>query len=269
MNVVTPAPYHVEAFNTSKASENKIHDDAVARRFGFSGGLVPGVDIYGYMTHQPIVAWGRAWLERGVAECRLLKPVYDGETTVVTAEPTDAGLTLQVASRGMLCATGTASLPANATIAPAIDSYAAPPPPPDHRPPADETSLAVGTLLGLRPLAVTKEFAADYVRDARETDPLYSREGLVHPSTILRTGNWVLSHNVVLGPWMHVGSTVTHFVCARVGDVITTRSRVIANYDHKGHRFVEIDILVISNDSIAVARVGHTAIYRPRQVATG
>jgi hypothetical protein len=66
MHVFTPAPYQVEAFNTSKASENKIHDDAVARRFGFSGGLVPGVDVYGYMTHQPVARWGRAWLERGV-----------------------------------------------------------------------------------------------------------------------------------------------------------------------------------------------------------
>ena len=36
--------------------------------------------------------------------------------------------------------------------------------------------------------------------------------GLVHPGTILHIGNWALRHNVVLGPWMHVGSTVQHFV---------------------------------------------------------
>ena len=66
--------YHVEAFNTAKESENKIHDDAVARRFGFKGGLVPGVEVYAYMTHLPVARWGRAWLDRGSAECRLLKP---------------------------------------------------------------------------------------------------------------------------------------------------------------------------------------------------
>jgi hypothetical protein len=38
-------PYRIEAFNTARESENKIHDDAVARRFGFGGGLVPGVDV--------------------------------------------------------------------------------------------------------------------------------------------------------------------------------------------------------------------------------
>src|SRR5690348_13335622 len=78
-------PYRVAAFNASKESENKIHDDAVAQRFGFRGGLVPGVDVYAYMTHLPVLRWGRAWLERGSAECRLLKPVYDGDAAVVTA----------------------------------------------------------------------------------------------------------------------------------------------------------------------------------------
>ena len=46
---------------------------------------MPGVDVYAYMTHLPVQRWGRAWLERGTAECRFLKPVYDGDTAVVTA----------------------------------------------------------------------------------------------------------------------------------------------------------------------------------------
>src|SRR5919197_4949087 len=77
-------PHRVSAYNTAHDSENKIHDDATARRFGFGGGLVPGVDVYGYMTHMPVARWGRAWLERGSAECRFFKPVYDGEIATVT-----------------------------------------------------------------------------------------------------------------------------------------------------------------------------------------
>ena len=38
-------PYRVSAYNTSKHSENKMHDDTVAKRYGFDGGLVPGVDV--------------------------------------------------------------------------------------------------------------------------------------------------------------------------------------------------------------------------------
>ena len=52
-------PYSVVAFNSARNSENKMHDDTVARRFGFSGGLVPGVDVYAYMAHPAVVRWGR------------------------------------------------------------------------------------------------------------------------------------------------------------------------------------------------------------------
>ena len=41
----------VDAFNISASSENKIHDDNIAKRFGFQGGLVPGVEVYAYMTN--------------------------------------------------------------------------------------------------------------------------------------------------------------------------------------------------------------------------
>src|SRR5271168_3725435 len=95
--------YRVEAHNTAKSSENKIHDDAVARRFGFGGGLVPGVDVMAYMMHLPIAKWGRAFLERGLIEARFVKPVYDGEITNVTATETDGVLSIEVESRGELC----------------------------------------------------------------------------------------------------------------------------------------------------------------------
>ena len=106
-------PYRVEAFNASKESENKIHDASVARRFGFRGGLVPGVDVYAYMMHLPVQRWGRAWLERGTAECRFLKPVYDGDTAIVTAAEVPTGLDLKIESHGELCVTGRAALPLN------------------------------------------------------------------------------------------------------------------------------------------------------------
>jgi hypothetical protein len=77
--------YRVSAYNTAKQSENKMHDDTVAKRFGFSGGLVPGVDVMAYMMHLPVAKWGRAFLERGLIEARFVKPVYDGEIADVTA----------------------------------------------------------------------------------------------------------------------------------------------------------------------------------------
>src|ERR1700724_327184 len=91
-----------------------MHDDTVAKRFGFSGGLVPGVDVMAYMMHLPVRKWGRAFLARGLIEARFVKPVYDGEIANVTGEESDGMLSIEVESRGQLCATGSASLPASA-----------------------------------------------------------------------------------------------------------------------------------------------------------
>ncbi len=255
-------PYRVRAYNTAQASENKIHDDAVARRFGFTGGLVPGVDVYAYMAHAPVARFGRDWLERGTATCRFGKPVYDGDEAVVLAEPGADGLELRVESRGEICATGLAMLPDGADAAP-IERME-PMDVPADRPPASEETLAPGTRLSIRPLMLTAEFNAAYLEDVRETDPIYAREGLGHPGMVLRTGNWLLSHNVVLGPWMHVGSTVRNLGCVHVGEEATAHGTVSANYERKGHRFVELDALVFANGT-PVARLTHVAIYRPRQ----
>jgi acyl dehydratase len=254
-------PYVVQAYNTARDSENKMHDDTVARRYGFTGGLVPGVDVYAYMVHAPVARWGRAWLGRGRAECRFLKPVYDGDEAIVETAAEGDGLVVTVRSHGEACATGSASLVFAAGSPP---EFATPPASPANRPPADERSLAVGTLLGMRPTVVTVEYAARYLADVRESDPLYAREGIAHPGIVLRTCNWALSHNVVLGPWMHVGSTVQNIGLARVGDELTVRARVSANYERKGHRFVELEALVLASER-PVAHIAHIAIYRPRQ----
>src|SRR5829696_6484414 len=111
---MTITPYRVQAYNTAKQSENKMHDDAVAKRFGFSGGLVPGVDVMAYMMHLPVAKWGRPFLERGLIDARFVKPIYDGELADVTAEESNGVLSIEVRSRGDLCATGNASLPAAA-----------------------------------------------------------------------------------------------------------------------------------------------------------
>ncbi len=263
MSETQPAPHRVKAFNTAVASENKIHDDAVARRFGFAGGLVPGVEIYAYMTHVPVERWGRAWLEAGSAECRFLKPVYDGDVAVVTGAARASAIEIALESKGTLCATGNAALGEGAT-APKLEDFrqAAPP---AVRPPADERSLAPDTWLGIAPFRVTADFAAQYPANVRETLPLYSAERLCHPGVLLRLCNWALTQNVVLGPWIHAASSVQNFRAVRVGDELTVRARISANCERKGHWLVDLDALVIADGRTPAARVLHTAIWRPRQ----
>ena len=266
MNIA--AAYEVEAYNTSKESDNKIHDDATAKKFGFAGGLVPGVDVYAYLTHPAAERWGRDWLARGAADCRLMLPVYDGAIATVTAEEVpgeDDAMTITVESAGQLCAQGTARLSKTAPVAPDLADFPTAPLPPE-RPPASPETLPKGALLGTHEMTITPDFAADYLRDVRETQPLYADQGLIHPGIICRLGNWALTRNVVLGPWIHVGSSIQHFDAAKVGEDISVRARVTDNYERKGHLFVELDAVVLAGGSRIVARIDHTAIYEPRQV---
>jgi acyl dehydratase len=257
--------YRVEAHNTSKLSENKIHDDTVARRFGFGGGLVPGVDVLAYMMHLPVKKWGRAFLERGLIEARFVKPVYDGEIANVTGEENDGVLSIAVESRGELCANGTASLPA-ALPSLSIADYPSIAPM-SERKPVDATSYEVGKWLGTVPGAWAGEAATEYLADVRERDPIYAREGLGHPGLLQRVMNKVLVDNAILGPWIHVGSRMQLLSAARSGDELTARARVTGNYEKKGHRFVELDALVVANGRTPLAHCQHIAIYQPREQA--
>jgi acyl dehydratase len=257
--------YRVQAYNTAKLSENKMHDDTVARRFGFNGGLVPGVDVMAYMIHLPVAKWGRAFLERGFIEARFIKPVYDGESADVNGVESEGVLTIAVESRGQLCATGTALLPPSAPAVllsdfPETAGVA-------ERRPVDATSYHLGKWLGTVPRAWAGEAAQQYLADVRERDPIYAREGLGHPGLVQRVMNRVLVDNAILGPWIHVGSRMQLLNAIGSGDELTGRAKVTGNYEKKGHRFVELDALVVANGETPVAHCRHIAIYQPREQA--
>ena len=67
------------AFNQAPDSQNQIHSDEMAKRYGFKGGLVPGVTLSAYLTQPAVSHWGQAFLDRGWAEIKILHPVYHGE----------------------------------------------------------------------------------------------------------------------------------------------------------------------------------------------
>ena len=263
--VTSPSPYSVVAFNASRHSENKMHDDTVAKKYGFAGGLVAGVEVFAYMSHVPLEAWGRAFLERGRMEGRFLKPVYDGDKASVTVTEANGGLDLRIESRGMLCGTGHATLPDSAPSIKVDDYHEATPPPDDSRPAIGADSYLVGAWLGIRPNTVTREIHAQYLRDICEEDSIHAREGILHPGILLRCANWALMQNVRLGPWIHVGSTLQQIAPGAVGDTLSVRAKVTGNSDRKGHKFVDLDALVVANGAKPLARILHTAIYAPRE----
>lgn len=258
--------YEVQAHNLSHASENRIHDDMTAQRFGFTGGLVPGVEVFAYCCHPAVAKWGRAFLTQGEITVGFQKPVYDGRIATITAALDGNDLALAVASEGVACARGVARLPEAAADAISLADWPAISPP-KTRPKASDESLAPGLWLGTRALELTPPILADYLRDVRETALLYAEQGIAHPGLILRMCNWLLTQNVVLGPWIHIASKLRFHAEARLGQRLTARGRISANIERKGHRIVTIEALVLADDQYPVARVAHDAIWRPRQVA--
>lgn len=259
------------ANNTATTSSNQIHEDSVARALGFRGGLVPGVDVYAYLTQGPVRMWGRAWLDRGTITARFVRPVYDGDIVGVTMRADPEGspcihMTL-ADSGGTVCATATAGLPATAPPLPDTAVWADVPPARES-PEATPKALAPGTPLALAPHGFHAALADNYLDDVREVHPLYRLEGVAHPAWLLRDANYVLSANVVLGPWIHVESSVQHHGLVRDGQVVSARAMVVAEWGHKGHRFVRLDVVHLAEDR-PVARSDHTAIYRPRAVTGG
>ena len=108
-----------------------------------------------------------------------------------------------------------------------------------------------------------------YLDEIRETEPIYRAEELVHPGQVLRLANMALVQNVLLGPWIHVGSKVRNHTVVYVGEQLTLRSKITSNIVSKGHAIVEFDAIVIANGERSVAEITHVAIWRPRQVSEG
>lgn len=262
---MTASSYDVEAFNTATDSTNKIHDDGVAQQYGFRGGLVPGVDVYAYLTRAAVEHHGPDWLRSGGIHARFHQPVYDGDTVTVTATPADDA-TLELVLRdpaGDVCARG------RSTMSP--DPIDRPDPPPGdlpvERPAASAASLPRGRVLGSLTEVFDPVKSDRYRSEVRETLPIYGAgpDGppIAHPGWLLRFANAILSRNVALGPWIHVESDVRLLGLVTPGQTVETRGVVLDEFERKGHRFVTLDVLVTADGS-PVERVTHTAIHTPR-----
>ena len=258
--------HFVQAYNLSASSENKIHDDAVAKKFGFQGGLVPGVEVYAYMIYPMLQHFGEEWLHSGYAECRLLKPVYDGARTDISGDFSDENLSLVVESSGEKCATGLASISNGSHQSKKTKFQEVELPEFEKRPKASKVSLPIGKTLGTFKQIMSEDDQIQYLQDVSEPSGIFKKEKIIHPGWILRMANRALSMNVLLGPWIHVGSKIQNIEAAYIGQTIAAHSEVTDLYERKGHNFVEIDVSVIGERDVFLTHIQHTAIYRPRQV---
>ncbi|MBO0730476.1 MAG: hypothetical protein J2P57_14545 [Acidimicrobiaceae bacterium] len=242
----------VTARNPARASENRIHDDAVARRYGFRGGLVPGVTVYGYACAPILDALGPDWVASGSASMRFHSPCYEGEQVELSV--TEGAVAASVGDR--LCASGTVAV---GEVGPELAIPAAGPP--ASRPAASEEVFNVGRVLGSVPLDTAPDVVNDYLEAIGEPSPLYLERGWVHPGLLLNAANSVLVANVVLPAWVHVESAMQHRRPVRTGEAVEVRARVAESFERRGHHFVALDVAWVAGDAL-VATARHVAIWQ-------
>ena len=229
--------YRVRAVNTSRETENKVHDDAVAVRYGFRGGLVAGVNVYGYMVVPVLARLGPALLEDGRITAKFLQPFYEGETVVVRVRPEGEHLAVTAEDEsGAVRASGTAAMGAP-------QSGDLPPEAPlsTDRPEASAQVIYAGRVLGTYAAAVDEP----------------TQEAL------LGLANSIVVANYRISPWIHTSSEVACYGRAQPGETLSVRGVIRDCYERKGHEFMVLDVAVLGRSLIQ--RITHTAIWKLRE----
>ncbi len=257
------------AYNGATASENRIHADDVARRFGFRGGLVPGVTVYAYLAQPATLAWGFDWLAGGAATVVLRKPLYDGGRFAVEVAPEGARAYAGrvIDADGVLCADGRVWVPD--ALPPAPGRRGDPPVPAlDARPAATRAALEALRARGMGALRLHWRADGEMGRTSRDLADMPAlvrpdRSAFANPGFVLGLANWVLARNVRLDAWIHAQSELQHFAHVPLGAELTVEACVTDLFARGGHEFVDLEVAGFRDDR-AVLVAKHRAIYRLR-----
>lgn len=250
--------YRVTAKNFSEASENRIHSDDVARRYGFEGALVPGVAVFGYLTHPVVERLGEAWLTASTSQVRFLRPAYEGDALEISlAEAADgwharchnaAGTLLAelVTESGPMAAAEDQSIFAAATK------------------PAERVDMNWQTVVEGQPFTpwhwqITEDGNSTYASQVFDEQPIYRTAA--HPHWLLGIANRALTREFVMPAWIHVGSTVRFRKLLRVGDTVEVRAVPLEKWERKGHQFVKLYLAYVRGETVTT-EIFHTAIFR-------
>lgn len=251
--------YNVVARNFSTATENKIHSDEIARRYGFKGALVPGVAVFGHLTYPMVERFGEDWLRQSLSNVRFHKPAYHEDALRINVSEDDAGLHVQCHNaEDVLLADLHASLP---TEMPAphdssvFDGIVKDP---------TRVDMVWDTVQPMQPFSewhfqVTADGNATYAEQI--TDPLPIYRHIAHPHWQLSIANQALTREYLMPAWIHVGSEVRFRELVRVGDTLRVKAVPLEKWQRKGHEFVKL-YLAYMRDDVLTTEIFHTAIFK-------
>lgn len=225
------------AINTDPDSENRIHSDLGARRYGFPAGLVPGVEVFHFLAGAGLSIEPN-WLTSGWGRLELQRPYFDGEPITIAIEEDR----VYADDRAVLAVEARPDLRAKATIPKVLLARGG-----SNRPEASPEALAEGTVLG--------------TLYARLKDPT---PGSRKAKELLEFANQILMRNVRLEPWLHVESAVRWYSSVQAIETFEVRGQVEREWEtKKGHRMVRIRVEYCDPATLELAAaVEHTAVWK-------
>lgn len=250
--------YQVIARNYSEASENRIHSDEVARRFGFRGGLVPGVAVYGYLTHPLVERLGDDWLDSSTSDVRFLKPAYEGERLSIELEEAADGLRSRCFNAEGTLLAELNTTPGRVPPCESQDLFAAEPKP------AERMEMNWDTVIEGQPFApwhwqITEDGNRTYAEQVYDDLSVYRIAA--HPHWLLGIANRALTREFVMPAWIHTGSEIRFRHLLKVNDTVEVRAVPLEKWERKGHQFLKLYLAYVRGEEITT-EIFHTAIFR-------
>jgi acyl dehydratase len=251
--------YQVVARNYSEASENRIHSDDVARRYGFQGALVPGVAVYGYLTHPLVERFGEHWLGHSVSSVRFLKPAYEGDHLSITLDDTADGFHARCCNAaGVLLAELQTSMP-DSLPEPYLPEAAATGSKSSERILMEWDNVVPGHWFQPWHWQITEDGNLTYAERVEDHQLVYRTAA--HPHWLLAIANYSLVREYVMPAWIHTGSEIRLRGLVKVGDTLQVDAVPLEKWERKGHQFVKL-YLAYHRDHELMTEIFHTAIFR-------
>ena len=244
----------VIARNFSTQSENRMHSDEMASRYGFQGALVPGVAIYGHLVKPLVDHYGEAWLHDSCVEVKLIKPTYHGDELTIEWAGSEEDV-IASNQRGELIAIiathHKSSLPTELGLEGDLKL--------PGRPEIDWNNVIVGEVFSPWAVHLDAKENRRYCSEIGDEDPIYRDH--IHPHYLLSLANEALMQEYIMPAWIHVKSKISHRTGLRVGDDVVLRSVVSNRSERKGRQFISGHMTFWRGDEVALD-IEHHAIFR-------
>jgi hypothetical protein len=268
-----PVSWSGEAFNQIPDSDNRIHSDALAKAYGFTGALVPGVTVSSYLLHPAVQAWDLPWLERGSAHVSIKSPLYDRMRFDVHVTPQADAYRAELLSDGRLCAMAEVSLPDRLLKAPEMrgDTLIRA----DFK--APEVSRALMEAMRIDGCAAVRyRWSADhemasYLRQQQQqsallrTDGAEGTGGFANMAFLLGCANRHFAAIAHINPWIHMETWSQNYQPVALGTELISEMKVTQLFEKKGHEFADCEFnLFRADDRTAVCSITQRAIYQLR-----